>query len=151
VSTKKTTESGTSRSPKSLVDKLDLYAIGLDSLSASLDRSGYADAYDDGKPKVTRKIRSAYKVAEYDDEHFDIAATIYLRFAAEGSKDPLLSIDATFTGHFHPKSKLSRDDAERFAEGEARLVFWPYFRQIVSDTTARMHVRPVTLPFTVIG
>jgi preprotein translocase subunit SecB len=149
VATKRITKSGTIRSSKPLVDKVEIFAIGLDHIGATLDRSGYAAAYDRSKPKLSRSIRSDYKIADYSDEHFDIAATLLLRVEAGGFEDPLVSIDVTLEGHFHPKGKVSREEAEAFASGEARLVFWPYFRQIVFDTTARMHIQPITLPLVV--
>jgi len=151
VAPKKTTKAGTgtAHAPKSLVDKLDIFAIALDSLRTSLDRAEYWNANGEGEPSTMRRIRSEYKVTEFDKGHIDIEATLYLRVIAEGREDALLSIDATYSAHFHPKSPVSRKEAEEFAAGEARLVFWPYFRQIVADTTARMHIPPLTIPFVV--
>jgi preprotein translocase subunit SecB len=147
--TKKITKPGMRSPVTSVVDRVELFAIGLDSLNANLDRSNYAEAYAEDNTKIARRIQSVYRVTDYSEEHFDVSATVYLRIEAKGFKDPILSIDATVTGHFHPKKSLSKNDAESFAHGEARLIFWPYFRQLVSDTTARMHVRTVTLPLVV--
>jgi preprotein translocase subunit SecB len=118
-------------------------------LNAILDRSNYAAAYEPKRPKITRRIETKYHVSSFSDEHFDVTATLFLRVQPEEAQEPILSIDASFTGHFHPKSDISRDQVESFAKGEARLIFWPYFRQIVSDTTARMHVGSITLPLVV--
>lgn len=149
MTTRKIIKRGTPSPSNSVVERVELFAIGLDSLNANLDRSNYADAYGEDNTKITRRIQSVYRVAEYSEEHFDVSATVHLRIEAKGFKDPILSIDATVTGHFHPKKSLSRNDAESFADAEARLIFWPYIRQLVSDTTARMHVRTVTLPLVV--
>lgn len=149
MATKRTTESGATRSSKPLVDKVEIFAIGLDHINAALDRAGYAAGQGADRPKVNRRIRSEYKIADYTKEHFDIAASLFLRVEVEGSEDPVISIDVTYTGHFHPKGGVSREEAEAFASGEARLVFWPYFRQTIFDTTARMHVPPITLPLVV--
>jgi len=149
VAPKKTTKAGVAHAPKSLVDKLDIFAIALDSLRASLDRAEFWNANGEEESSTRRRIRSEYKVTDFDDGHLDIEATFYFRAIAEGREDALLSIDATYSAHFHPKSPVSRKEADEFADREARLIFWPYFRQIVSDTTARMHIPPVTLPFVV--
>jgi hypothetical protein len=148
VAPKKTTKAG-AHAPKSLVDKLDIFAIALDSLRASLDRAEFWSVNGEGESSTRRRIRSEYKVTDFDEGHLDIEATFHFRVTAEGREDALLSIDATYSAHFHPKSPVSRKEADEFAAGEARLIFWPYFRQIVSDTTARMHIPPVTLPFVV--
>lgn len=146
---RKLTKSGTPSPPKSVVDKLDLIAIGLDSLNASLDRSNYATAYGSDNKRITKRIESSYHVSDYSEEHFDITGTLYLRVEADGFGEPILSVDIVVTAHFHPtgvKSTPPREEAEEFAKAEARLIFWPYFRQLVSDTTSRMHVRTITLP-----
>jgi preprotein translocase subunit SecB len=132
-----------------LVDKLDLYAIGLDSLNANLDRSKYASAYAEGKKHLKRSVESLYEVTEYSKEHFDVTAALSLRINASGFKNPVLALDIRVSGHFHPKKNLSREEADEFAGAEAKLVFWPYLRQIVSDTTARMHIGTITLPLIV--
>lgn len=145
--TKKSTRRGTLPSTtKPLVDQVELFAIGVDSLNAKVDRTNYSDAYAEDNKEILRRIDSTCRVSDYSPEHFDIAASLYLRVEAKGFKDPILFIDTTISGHFHPKTTLSREDAEKFAAGEARLIFWPYFRQLVSDTTARMHVATITLP-----
>jgi preprotein translocase subunit SecB len=150
MATKKLTKIGSPSSPESLIDRLDLYAIGLDSLEANLDRSEYSSVYADKKARISRRIESTYKLADYSEDHFDITGTLSLRVEASGLSHPILSLDTSFTGHFHPKKRaFSRGEAEQFAEAEVRLIFWPYFRQIVADTTARMHIRIITLPLAV--
>lgn len=146
VATKKITKTGTANSSRSVVDRLDIFAIGVESISAKLDRSNYAAAYSGSNKKIARRIESVYQVADYSEEHFDVTGMLFLRIKANGFEDPILSIDIAITGHFHPKSTLSREDVEQFAGAEARLIFWPYFRELVSDITSRMHVRVITLP-----
>jgi preprotein translocase subunit SecB len=128
---------------------VDLFAIGLDALNANLDRSNYALAYAEDKKRIKRSVESTYNVTDYSDEHFDVTGKLFLRVEAAGFQNPILSLDIAVTGHFHPKRTVSRDEAGRFARAEARLIFWPYFRQIVSDTTGRMHVGAITLPLAV--
>lgn len=149
MASKKLTKSGILSPSRSLVDRVDLFAVGLDSLTANLDRSNYASAYAEDKRRVKRSIRSAYQVTDYSREHFDVTATLSLRVDAVEFEKPILAIEIAVTGHFHPKKTLSRIDAEEFAGAEARLIFWPYLRQIVSDTTSRMHIGTITLPLTV--
>ena len=149
MATKKLTKPGALSPSKSLVDRLDLFAIGLDSINAKLDRSNYASAYAEDKRKITRSVESTYKVTGYSKGHFDVTAALSLRVEAVGLKNSILAIDIAVTGHFHPKKTVSRLEAEEFAGAEARLIFWPYLRQVISDTTGRMHIGIITLPLTV--
>lgn len=127
--------------------------MGLDSLSANLDRANYASAYaEDNQRSITRRVESKYRVSDFSGEHFDVTGNLFLRVEASGFKDPILAIDIVITGHFHsktPKTKVSRAEADRFAAEEARLILWPYFRQLVSDTSGRMHIGTITLPLAV--
>jgi preprotein translocase subunit SecB len=148
VPKKKSTKVGLANA-QSLVDKLDLFAIGVDSLKANLDRSNYATAYADNKKRIARSVNTTCKVTDFSEEHFDVTATLSLRVKATRFEEPVLAIDIALSGHFHPKQTVTREEAEAFAEAEARLIFWPYLRQIVSDTTARMHIGTITLPIVV--
>jgi preprotein translocase subunit SecB len=121
----------------------------LDYLSANLDRSNYANAYAEDKKRITRSIESTYRVTDYSNEHFDVRATLSLRVDAVGFENSILALEIAVSGHFHPKKALSREETEEFAGAEARLIFWPYLRQIVSDTTGRMHIGTITLPLAV--
>ena len=58
----------------------------------------------------------------------------------------LLRTYAQSIGFTEAFTVLDRSDAEGFAKDNAWLVFWPYFRQFVSDATARMAVPPEVLP-----
>lgn len=149
MTTRNLTKSGTKSSLKSLIDRLDLVAIGLDSLNANLDRTNYANAYAEDNKRMTRRIESAYAVTDYSEEHLDIKGTLSLKIEVKKLENAILSLDIAVTGHFHPKKTVSRNEAEEFARAEARLIFWPYFRQIVADTTGRMHIRIITLPLAV--
>ncbi len=84
MATKKLTKIGAPSPPKSLVDKLDLFAIGLDFLSAILDRSNYASSYAADKKRIKRSVETTYKVTDYSKEHFDVTATLSLRVEAAG-------------------------------------------------------------------
>lgn len=126
---------------KEFLENVELYAIGLDSLSADLRRSLYGSA-----PNFVNKIKSSFSVSEFDLDHFDLTAEFFLN-VEDDSSNSLLEIKAVYSAHFHPKSgDFKQAQVERFAEAEARLIFWPYFRQIVSDLTGRMHIRPLTIP-----
>jgi hypothetical protein len=162
------TKTGTEDGYNQFLKKVNLYALGLDSMSADLKREAYAIAHAESASEVVRFIENQFDVIEFTQEHFDVRATYCLRVKLEGAapvdlpqppptpgsvslsaSDELLCIRTSFTAHFHCKKiSAGKSYADRFAQSEARLIFWPYFRQTISDTTARMSIRPITIPLT---
>jgi len=126
-----------------------LYSIGLDSINANLNREAFWDAHKESEPSITNYVSSRYQVSDFDEDHFDMEASLLFQMR-DTSGNAFLTIEMTYFAHFHPKSgKFDRKLSEQFAQGEARLIFWPYFRQATSDMSARMHIPPVTLPLSV--
>jgi preprotein translocase subunit SecB len=144
---KKSTKPGTETEYETFLKRIEIYALGLDSISAELKREAYGVAHADSATEVTREIKSSFKLIEADEDHFDVGAAFTLRISQKNEE--LLVIRVSYTAHFHTKKTSPIEKyAGRFAELEARLIFWPYFRQAVSDITARMYIRPVTIPMT---
>jgi preprotein translocase subunit SecB len=142
----KSTNTGIEIKYKTFLDNVELYALGLDKLTASLERAEYFETLADKPEDVIREIKSNLFVSEFDEDHFDVTGVFSLALKLADGTPPLF-IECVFSAHFHPrKGTFRRKDAEQFAQTEARLVFWPYFRQTVADITARMHVRPITIP-----
>jgi hypothetical protein len=165
---KLTTKTGTEDGYRRFLNSVNLYALGLDAMSADIKREAYAIAHAESASEVVRLIESEFELNEFSQEHFDVRATFCLKVKLAGKASPqlpqpppipgsvslsaideLLCIRTSFTAHFHcAKSNAGKTYAGRFAQSEARLIFWPYFRQMISDTTARMAIRPITVPLT---
>lgn len=163
---KTTTPNGTDAAYRRFLLQVNLYALGLDSMSAQIERDSYALAHADSAPDVVRIIESSFELIEFNQEQFGVKATFCLKIKYQkrsaGDKLPpppepeaisvqvdedLLNIKSSFTAQFHcKKTKSVKDHASRFSQSEAKLIFWPYFRQTVSDVTARMSIRPVIVP-----
>lgn len=126
------------------LEGLEPVIVGLDRSTFSLDRGLYWSAPKD----ATRVLASKYELRTATDDYFDVIASY--RVAIEWQDDTSLKvaveIECVFSGHFHVTSPLNWDHAKTFAEDESWLVFWPYFRQFVSDTTARMSIPPIVVP-----
>ena len=137
---------GTEMVYRNFLDNVELYALGLEKLTANLERAAYFDATSEKGEEVIRAITTKFVVSDFDGDHFDIDGSFDLSFKLEDGA-PLLSIEASYSAHFHPREgSFIKKHAEKFASAEARLIFWPYFRQTIADTTSRMHIRPVTIP-----
>jgi hypothetical protein len=141
-------------SPKAYTEflrSLRIAALGLQRASANLDRAGLARLRTREKKKdnEVRKITGTYDLVSAYDDHFDLSASFQFSVSDRQSGETPLVIDCTFGAHFHGEKHLNRALAERFAQSEFRFVVWPFFRQFVYDTTARMSIPPLTLPLSV--
>jgi preprotein translocase subunit SecB len=125
---------------------LSLIAMGLDDCSVHLDRYPYYDLLE--KKGQVRRISAEYKLERAQKDYFDARAVFRLEITdKEASRSPL-SIQCSFRAHFHARqTQADRSFAERFVATEFRVVIWPYFRQFISDTTARMTISPIVIPF----
>jgi hypothetical protein len=119
--------------------------MGLDSATCSIDRTAFWS-----QSKDARKVLSSkYELAHIATDYFDIQATYGI--AIEWSEDdgPViqpLKIGCVFSGHFHAAAPVAREHAQQFTDDESWLIFWPFFRQFVADTAARMAIPPLLVP-----
>jgi len=120
---------------------LRLYNIGLKESSCSLDRDEYWKT--DAEKKLDYKLTS--KSNGQDKKHFDAESTLSLTLCGERPNSPVLRLSATFDLHFHGES-ITKEFVQQFCGSEIRLIVWPYFREFVTNMTARMHIPPVILP-----
>jgi hypothetical protein len=65
------------------------------------------------------------------------------------SGKPLLAIAATFIAEYEMAEGFnpSTDDLNAFVKANAVFNCWPYWREYVHSTAARMNLPPLTLPF----
>jgi hypothetical protein len=141
------TESSTEIAYKRFRDGVTLYALGMDELETKLDREAYGAAHSDDLIEVVREIKVSMSVAELSDDHFDVNGKFELMVNTKDGQN-LLKLSTTMFAHFHADEESPSEHAENFANTEARLIFWPYFRQTVSDVTSRMYIPPITVPLT---
>jgi preprotein translocase subunit SecB len=130
--------------------------IGLDSCEARIVRSKYF-ARKPGADEL-RLFRIDLKPSSIEDDHFDVVASFAVHVRpmdeqGEPETEDLIRVEGEFYAHFHTDSKGSIDEAhvKRFANHEARVVFMPYVRQLVTDLTARMSIPPLMIPIQIGG
>ncbi len=85
--------------------------------------------------------------------NFEIAVKMDLRLVAADRDQVLLSIRVVFELSYRlPVSEeFDEEEMKSFADRNAVFNAWPYFREVVQTTTARMGLPPVTLPLFKLG
>lgn len=146
---KTNTESSTEIAYKRFRDGVTLYALGMDELKTKLDREAYKAAHSDelAFAEIVREIKVSMGVSDVSDDHFDVDGRFELMVNTKDGQN-LFSLSVAMSAHFHMEEEGLDGYAADFANTEARLIFWPYFRQTVSDITSRMYIAPITVPLT---
>lgn len=78
--------------------------------------------------------------AQRDDSLF-----VTVRFSYK-AQPPALAIDATLNLHYALSEERTADEAEAFAQVNGVFNAWPYWREIVQSTAARMGIMVPPIP-----
>ena len=129
------------------IKNVKFVGLGLDQTSSYLDRIALAKArQEEAELELDLKINQS--VLTHEDDHFVVRADFTLIQTTKKSDKPIISIAATFSARFNLSTPASEELVRGFAVVEARLIFFPYIRHFVSDTTYRMTNEPIVLPLT---
>lgn len=80
------------------------------------------------------------------DEEIVIKHNYSLSCVPVGKKQKVLSITVVFALHLTSEKEFNEDFFEIYKEMSLPLNTWPFFREFVNSTTARMNIPPLTLP-----
>jgi hypothetical protein len=129
------------------IKSVKLAGIGLDKCVASVDRSLLVQAKE-REDDLEIEIKMGHSILAHEDGYFVVAADFDLAQHTSKSEKRIVSITATFSAKFNLAKPASEELISGFARLEARLIFFPYLRHFVSDTSHRMSIDAITLPLT---
>jgi hypothetical protein len=127
------------------IGKISLQGVGLDSATAKVDRNSLAKPLPKGETLAVN-LDAKFGVLHLSDESLVASATFKLIQTNKEIEDPILLIECSFSALFNLGVPADDETAQRFANTEAKLVFWPYLRHFIADTSYRMAINPVLLP-----
>lgn len=125
---------------KHFLRSLEVVGIALVESKFQIDRRKY---FDDADEKIG--VEFECDIINTKSSSFDVIAKMTLKSRSE-KKEGSLTLHASYALHFHTTSNVVKSFVQRFAESEARLVAWPYFREFVTSMCGRAQVPPITLP-----
>ncbi len=80
------------------------------------------------------------------DEKATIHHTYTLDVKGEKNGTKTLKITATYLLEFSSSKRLSNDFFEVYNNVSLHTTIWPFFRELVSNSTARLNIPPLTIP-----
>ncbi len=120
------------------LEAVELFSIAIVHSSFRIRRDEYLEQEETENQAILRCVPT-----NITENSFDLRATLSLRVLA--GKRILIRLIASYDLHMHSKN-VTADQVRQFAANEVRLVVWPFFREFVTNTTARMHIPPIILP-----
>jgi preprotein translocase subunit SecB len=136
-----TKTSGQKADYQTFLASLDVYTIVLARSAFRIERDDFFEGSEDNR----MSFRLSSKPLTIAEKHFDVRSTLNLEVTNEKLKKTVLQFAATFELHFHG-TPISDEFVRDLCSSEIRLIVWPYFREYVSDVTARMYIPPIVLP-----
>lgn len=129
------------------IGAVHLSGLGMDQASFSIDRDAYASSSSSAGERVTAEITGHHEVANRRPNSFVVIGRYEVTTKAPNGA-VLVNLDCTYSALFSLDNEAEDGFVERFAQDEARLVFWPYLRHFIADSTYRMSISPLRLPLT---
>jgi hypothetical protein len=134
-----------SREYSTFLKGVKLFIIALDNVSSDIDRERYWEC-SERKGGMVRAIEASYEAMAIEGKHFDVVGRLQMKILSKSDNSELVRIACQYSSHFHASIRVDKRVAQKFANAEAKIVIWPYFRQLVSDISGRMHIPPVIVP-----
>jgi hypothetical protein len=124
---------------------IKLYIVALDHASCAINRERYWERTEQ-KNGMVRTFEASYEATTIEGTRFDVIGRLEMKILSTKDDDELLKIACQYSCHFHARTRVDERAAQRFANAEARIIIWPYFRQLVTDLSARMYIPPIIVP-----
>ena len=104
-----------------------------------------------GQAEESLRLRIKVKSKAFLTQKERFSAQVRFRLIGEGKKDsakPLLDLRCSFMLDYSltPDSAAKASEIRAFTEGNAVFNGWPYFREIVQNTCARLGLSPPPVP-----
>ncbi|HMN25190.1 MAG TPA: hypothetical protein PKE38_11845 [Ignavibacteriaceae bacterium] len=121
---------------------------GLDLISISLKESKTFINTDINPPielSIQIKDEASYKIK--DDRFVFIFQKYKIDARKPESKTRFIQIEVVFLVKVHSEDKFTDEFFDIYKNVSLHLNTWPYLREFVNQTTSRMNIPPLTLPF----
>ena len=111
------------------------------------------------KPQSFRNIKKIEIIELINEENesnnelfYSFHYSVGLRFVSSSKdeqheRDTILTVEALFEAIYRSKRELSQEELAEFAKQNVGFNVWPFWRELVQNSTARMGVNSISVPF----
>jgi preprotein translocase subunit SecB len=118
----------------------------MDEANFKIDRAQYSSEFP-SPDKVKAELSGHHEIYDQDASSFIVRGHFKVVVRASSGSE-IVDISCTIGASFALDKEAKKASLERFMQNEARLVFWPYLRHFIADSTYRMAIYPLVLPLT---
>ncbi|PMG79378.1 hypothetical protein BCU84_05660 [Shewanella sp. 10N.286.51.B7] len=144
---------------KKCADNLLIQSVTLKNLYVNLcdelDSEDFEDRYLENSQEL--KGLKMYKSLEIEEGKwlYKLYTVIGIRFVSDEdfenedtgtSIEPLLEIRSEFVAQYESPCELSEDEINQFGEQHVFYHVWPYWREVLQSSCARLNINPITIP-----
>ena len=123
-----------------------LKGLGMDEANFKIDRVQYSSEFP-SPDKVKAELSGHHEIYDQDAGSFIVRG--HFKVVVKGnSGSEVVNISCTIGASFALDKEAKKKSLDRFMQNEARLIFWPYLRHFIADSTYRMAIYPLVLPLT---
>ena len=110
-----------------------------------------------GHPQELRFVKQIRQFKSEEGEHwiYKLNTVIGIRFIAEDNIDkdpndttidPILEIKSEFIAQYESACELTQDEINQFSEKHVYFHVWPYWREVIQSSCARLGISPLIIP-----
>jgi preprotein translocase subunit SecB len=122
------------------IKEIELKSISMIDCSAKLNP-------EQANPNMKVSIQEDAVLKKLGEDEVDIFHTYKMDVRSEDAPQSFVFLNATFKVRFANASKMTGDAFDIYKTINLPILTLPYFREFVSNITARMNIAPITLPF----
>jgi preprotein translocase subunit SecB len=124
--------------------------VALNSITARLERAAFFAWVESEEERIAHSVTAKYDLGQIDKSSFDALIYLDLKSRPGGpAGQVVLAIECSLFARFQVAGPMQTEHITRFAHSEARLVIWPYVRELVSNITGKMGIHPIVLPLVI--
>ena len=98
-----------------------------------------------GKANINVQKTTSFAIPDDDKTRFRFHEELIVEMALEDSGATLAKLSCTLLLEYSTSVEIDKEMLEMFADKNLSLHSWPYLREFVQSTTARMNIPPVRL------
>lgn len=129
------------------IKTLRLSGLGMEEASAHVDRNLLGKLQTESVT-LTVELNLHDEVVGIEEGFFVVVVRCEAKQVGRSDDAVPVKINCAYSALYTCEGIPDEAMVKRFAGSEARVVFWPYLRQFVADTTSRMSVSTILLPLT---